>query len=246
MTHPIPASQVPNYFTHSGTLVYKILADGTLGELSTLDGGVLSVRIKGQRVLAMDIAWALHFGNWPKFPLVQLSTDPFDCRVLENIFPARLKRLRYRQTIKDGKFCHPLARLGFTSAQHCRADWTAAARAIYMGDVDNVLTIEAKERELRAAAGLVDEVPMSRKRQRLTQRMQRVNLGPKPSKPRAPEGQEYHWFKGEWRLVPVACHVADDYVCRLRAWEQGAVRAAFNPVYGNVWYYDKDGEAVHA
>lgn len=245
MTYPIPASQVPNYFAVSGPTIYKILADGSLSELRTLDGGKLSVRVKGQRVLAIDIAWALQYGNWPKFPLVQVSADPFDCRVLENVFPARLRRLRYRQLFKDGKFYHPLSKLGLTTPEQCRTSWTAHARSIYMDDVDHVLAIEAEERKLRAAAGLVDEVPVSAKRQRMTERRQQVHTGPKPARPRAPEGQEYHWFRGEWRLVPVAVHVADDYVIRIRAFEQGATQARFNPVYGTVWYYDKDGEAVH-
>jgi hypothetical protein len=235
---------VSQYFTASRGL-YRILADGSMKEVTYLEGGRLLAVVGGEKLFAPDIAWCLHYGNWPKYPLVQLDGDPFNCS-LDNLMPARVKRLRYRQKEVDGRFYHSLApKLPFRTAAECRRNWTAHARDHYAKDLDYVLEVEARERELRAAAAL-PAAPLPLVRARRAERAERaVPVGARPPRPMAVDGMEWHWWEGAWISVPVACHVADDYRVRIEKWLKGAVRFVFQPEYQEVWALRADCSVVH-
>jgi hypothetical protein len=234
----LPAEHVPHYFTGSKS-IYRILADKSYQELSYVTAGRLWATINGERLAAPDIAWCLHYGNWPKFPLVQLDGNPFNCSI-DNLMPARHKRLRYRETARGGKFYHPLEKMGFSTPEQCLLNWQAHARDYYMQDLHHVLAIEAEERELRRGVEVPPPVLTKVRRPRSASR----KASGLPPRPALVEGMEWHWYEGAWVSVPVACHVADDYLQRLRKWKAGAVRFVFQPTYREVWGFRADGTVV--
>jgi hypothetical protein len=155
--------------------------------------------------------------------------------------PARLNRLRYRETEKDGLYYHPLSATGFRSPETCRLNWAVFAREHYMKDLDYVLHLEAQERELRRGVP-VPELPKIRTRG--PNRPRTPDGVVRSTRPAPVEGMEWHWYEGKWISVPVACHIADDYLERIRKWLAGAVRFAFNPDYQEVWGYNEAGAVV--
>lgn len=237
-TKKLAPENVARHFVLDGTL-YRKLVDGTVKELTTLSGGQLVTVFEGERLLAIDIAWALHYGNWPMFPVVQLHDDLFDFRI-ENLFPARLKRLRFRMTGAVGAYRHPLGGLAFATPERCRMDWEWRAREYYLKDMAFVLGLETEQREMRRLAQLPFRMPS----------LAPVEKAPKPPKeprslrPGGVPGMEWHYHDKAWVAIPEACHVADDYRVRIRKQLAGAVRFVFQPEYGQVWGFDENGEVV--
>lgn len=216
--HP---NEIIRDFVFVGGMLYRKMQDGTLHHLKTVDRGQLVVMYKRQRILGIDITWCLHYGNWPKFPLHHLSQDPFDLRI-ETIYPARVKKLRYRVTRGlDGLYRHSMSHTGHETPDECWRNWAVHARSHYLEDLPYVVEVERREREMRRnsePAGTVPELVHSADKLREKSRVKGVL---RPPKPEAPEGMRAYWYKNMWVVAPVAAHVADDYRARCQAALEG-------------------------
>lgn len=243
----MPPEHVSQYFTGS-RMIYRILANGHLKEIRYIEGKRLVAVVNGEKLYAPDIAWCLHYGNWPKFPLVQLDGDIFNCSI-DNLMPVRVKRLRFRGRQVGDRFYHNFEpKVAFRSLLDCRRNWTLHAREHYMKDLAYVLEVEASERELRRnSAPALPPLPLhaAARVERQKRREARIPVGARPPRPAAVPDMEWHWYANAWLSVPVACHVADDYRERVRRWLAGAVRFVYQPVYGQVWGFKADGSVVH-
>lgn len=233
---------VKEHFVLEGSRLYRKFSDGAARQLASRDASKVVCMFRGARLLGVDIAWCLLYGNWPVFPIVQIKSDPYDFSA-ENLFPARLRQLRYCQTPAAHLWRHNLTSLTFKTPGLCRADWEERARDFYVKDLHYVQSIEANERKLRAEY-IADLVEANKNIPKPRMRREKAAPTAKPKKPTAVAGREWHYNAGEWISVPVACHVADDYMVRIRRQRAGAVRHEFQPAYGEVWGFDAAGVVV--
>jgi hypothetical protein len=219
----LPQEQIHQHFVLEGSRLYRKLASGASARLRSMDGNQVVTLFKNERLLGTSIAWCLIYGNWPEFPIVQLSEDPHDFSQ-DNLFPARIKRVRYYETPVGSLYRHPLSTRLHPSSRMCRKDWESMARDYYLKDFTYVQMVEANSREMRARylaevaqykPELVPEV--------------RTERAVRPSRPKAIPGREWHWHDGAWMHIPVACHVADDYKRRIAATLAGAIAFRFDP-----------------
>lgn len=224
---------VPKYFVLEGSRLYRKLASGGGVLLKSRDGNQIVTLFNGVRLLGVDIAWCLTYGNWPEFPVVQLREDPLDFS-MGNLYPARIKRLRYVQKPVAHLFRHPLSSITHSTPERCRKHWEELARDFYMKDMPYVLRLEESNRALRDT--FLRETGAVRLPETVAERPRRG------SRPCALPGTEWHWYKDKWVNAPVACHVADDYRVRLQKLEQGATRFAFDPSTRRVKAYYPDGK----
>jgi hypothetical protein len=220
----LPPEQVHKYFVLEGSKLYRKLTTGSATLLKSRDGKQVVTLFKTEKLLGTSIAWCLIYGNWPEFPIVQLSEDPFDFSQ-DNLYPARIKRLRYCETVVGNLLKHPLSTRLHINSRLCRKDWEDMARDFYLKDYAYVLRLETVQRELRAqhlaelAQYKPELVPAARPEHERPVR---------PARPKAIPGREWHWYNDAWMHIPVACHVADDYRVRIKAVLAGAVAFLFN------------------
>ncbi len=218
--HPLA---IHDHFVYTDYL-YRKLADGTCKAVNHVRGSQVVVIFGSLTLRATDIIWCLHYGNWPKYPLVQLDGDMWNLR-MANIMPARLRRLRFRCVKTREGFSHPLAKVHFATAERCREDWADKARDFYVRDFPLVLEIEAKERDLRAMAGedTFKRLPKFQRRKVLSNR-------PNPTqRPANIAGKVWHWLDGEWASVAPPCHPSDDFMVRIAQSKLGN-RMIYDPV----------------
>lgn len=230
----IPQEEIHKHFVLEGSRLYRKLATGAVSQLKSLDGRMVVTMFKNQRLRGVDIAWCLIHGNWPKFPIAQLRDNPLDFSE-NNLYPARFRVFRYIEKHVGNLYYHPLSTLGHGTPERCRRNWEELAREEYVKDMPYVLRLEESERQLRLQylrdmAKVHIEVPGNSHR-RL----------PKPARPAAKPGREWHWWDGQWVDVPVACHVADDYRLRIIATQAGATWFQYSPDLGRVLAYLPDG-----
>ncbi len=220
--HPLA---VHDYFVFTDYL-YRKLGDGSCKAVNHVHGSQVVVLFEREKLRAIDIIWCLHHGNWPKYPLVQVDGDMWNLR-LANIMPARIRRLRFRYSLKNGMYRHNLAKADFSNLEHCRDDWNRKARDYYVSDLPMVLLIEEQERVLRAAAG--DCKPGT---QPYFSRRKVLSNRPNPTqRPANIAGKVWHWLDGEWASVAPSCHPSDDFMVRIA-----------QAKLGNQMIYDKTKE----
>lgn len=238
-SYRLAPERVPELFAHE-CMVYRRLADGTLKELSAMSGGRLVTLCEGETILATDIAWCLHYENWPKFHLTLLDGNPYNLR-LDNIMPVRLGQLRYRETEVKGGYQHSLSDAVFNSSAVCRRNWADFAREHYSKDLPYVLRLEAEERQLRRESIMPPAKPARAKPvKRAAAPKQVERLRKPPTRP----GEVWHWYNQAWLSVPEPVHVSDDYRERCRKVLLGAVRFEYRPDYQETWGCLEDGTVV--
>lgn len=246
-TYTTTPEYVLEHFTVDNRMIYRRLASGAYTAVKSLQGGQLGVRVFGEWLKAMDIAWCLYYGNWPSFMLTLLDGDPYNLDI-ENIMPVRTRQLRCR-LIHDGRgWTHNFSKVPFATEGQARKSWATYAREYYTKDLAYVVELERLDRERRLATlaaqpKLRPELPKHKPRGKPFGAGQPVP-GAKPKKPEKIEGRVWHWVKTEWVSLPESCHVADDWHERLRKQKLGAVRFEFQPEYQEVWAYDAAGEVV--
>lgn len=218
--------------------LYRKMATGDLRRVTTVDNaappveavviscniGKLVVQIDGRRLRAADIAWTLHYGNWPTLPLFIADGDPHNM-AKENLLAIRGQAYRPRIRVAPGGFVHNMARKLFSSPELAREDWRRCVAEMYRHEQPHVLFAEEVQRKQAAPIVLA---PV---------RAPRARVAPNPDKPRRPPpvaGKEWHYWQGEWVSVPVACHVADDYMVRIRAVLAGAKSFVYDDEAGRV------------
>ena len=234
----LPPEDVDKYFVLEGSRLYRKLATGAVTQLKSMDHNFVVTLFKNHRLRGVDIAWCLIYGNWPRFPIVQIRDDPLNFS-RDNLYPARLRSLRYVQTQRGSLFYHSLSSLPHRTAERCRADWEERAVEIYTKDLPYVLKTEEFERTLRAQ--YVREMAALKKTPAPVEIDPKVFRAMRPARPAAKPGREWHWWDGQWVDVPVACHVADDYRIRIAATQAGATWFQYSPDLGRVLAYLPDG-----
>lgn len=184
-----------------GRLLRK-LASGHAKAVTLVDRGRLAVKVDGVRLFGPELAYACTYGVVPMFPIVQLDGDPFNCRE-DNLYPARLARLRYRCVVVPGGFRHPRSPATFRTEGEAWRDWYASARAYYNADKPYVRLLEDQMRvpvQVVTFAEGPRRVPAPRKKAR--------------ERPAAVLGRVWHWWRGAWLSLPVPCHASDDWMVR--------------------------------
>lgn len=245
-------SLVPLHYAHEVTL-FRRRKDKSCRAISTVNGGRLMTTFDGERLDAAAVVWCLHYGNWPKFPLAIVDGDPHNLS-LDNIYPIRLGAVRYRETMRKFMYHHPLSDLPFRSSKECFSSWVALAREHYQKDLNYVLALEARDRDLVAQAptksrGLIDwENRQEARRATLAHNLARNVAAAEgktlPKRPPKVAGMVWHYWQKSWVSVPVPVHVSDDCRRRCCAFSRGAVRAEYQPIYDATWYFDAAGEVV--
>jgi hypothetical protein len=218
----LPPEQIHKYFVLEGSKLYRKLASGTAALLTSKDGYKIVTLFDGVKIHGTSIAWCLIHGNWPLYPITQLGADPADFSPA-NLYPTRLKRLRYAEGRRGNLYTHPLSTRAHISSYACRKDWETLAKDFYLKDLGYVLKLESHQREMRAAhlaelATLKPELVPVPKAEHVK----------RSARPRAIPGREWHWHDEAWMDIPVACHVADDYRVRIKAVLAGAKAFIFN------------------
>lgn len=212
------------HFALRNDTLYRIRSDGTFSPLSTVLGGRLVTKVNGVTYDGPSLAWTLVYGSTPMFPVALLSRKPEDMHE-ENLVPIRSKRLRFRFKETSAGFCHRLnPGAYFKTVEACQDDWLAAARRHYAVDV-----LWAVQQE-RFRDQAITHQPYVRP-------IKPVRKGPERSEPRearppappAPTGTLRYWHKGQWVVVPHACHPADDWRKRCEGVLAGATSFRFNP-----------------
>lgn len=222
--------------------LYRRLASGAFKPLTTVNGKRLMVVHEGERIDGPELVWCITYGCWPKYPLVQLDGNPHNTSI-DNIFPVRVKPLRYRATLKGGLHYHPLAEIGFKTEPECRANWARHAADHYRKDLPYVLAEQEREMKLRSETVTKEQIHAAMRK--AAPRVRTVPPKPKPtSRPAPVPGRVWHWYESAWLSVPEPVHVADDHRVRCRKVLAGAVRFEFKPEYSEVWGYDEKGQVV--
>lgn len=229
----LPPEEVSKYFVLEGHRLYRRLESGACTLVKSMDGHQAVTIFKRHRLRGVDIAWCLYYGNWPHFPIVQIGEDPLDFSK-GNLFAARLKTLRYRQTPRAKLFYHPLSDVGHATPERCRQHWEMLAMEWYSRDMLYVERVETFAREQRAKY-LRETQPLLRS-DRTHARVHKM------SRPKAIPGREWHWVKDKWIDLPEPIHVADDYRMRLAATLAGCTEFRFDPTEQRVFAYLPSGE----
>ncbi len=233
-----PPELMPGAFVFGSAGFHRIRKDGSHKAIRTLNGGRLMTTYGQERIYAIDIVWCLHYGNWPKYPLISLDKNPHQLHIAK-IFPARLRTLRYRPTKKGDLFFHPLSDVGYRSSSSCRISWQECAAEYYQQDLAFVLAEEAHERSLRAATlRLLPPEPVKPpKPPKVYTIAEKV-----PSRPAPVAGRVWHYYRKAWLSVPAPVHLADDYRTRcLAVLVGGCTEFKFDPVSQQVLAYLPDG-----
>lgn len=216
------------YFKITQGRLYKVLASGKLRPVTAIHNGRVVARIDGNEYDAAMVAWTLHYGIWPRYPLVYADGDPHNVRE-DNLFAARepLKRCTLRTIGKV--IYHPLSKVGHANKEAAREHWQKLYAAELMQDMAAVISQQQEELERHAdkldpTRWLIEPSAKQRKagRKPLPVREGLTKHGkpykPKPTqRPKAVEGKKWHWYESAWLLVPKACHVSDDKNIRCHA-----------------------------
>ncbi len=223
-----------------GQLVRK-MASGHVKAVSTMEGKNLVAVLEGVKHSASDIFWALTYGSWPKYPLAVLG-DPH-LMSLDNVYPARVRRLRCQLIPSGERYRHPLSGFNtYPTKEAARSNWVIKARAHYQADLAYVLELEAAERLLyaqmhpvEAAAVLAPQAHEVR-----VKRFRSPNKnGPRPKRtpePEAVEGKKWYWYKSQWVLANEPVHVSDDWMMRCAAAMDGRLVNRYDAEAGKTLY----------
>lgn len=236
-THP---EEISNLFavTLQGQLRRR-LAAGRSKAVQTLEGGRLVCMVNGEMIPGVDIAWCLRYGRWPSQKLVLLSRDPHDMAI-ENIFPARLRHFRYRETKTETGFKHPLSKVSYTTPEACYQNWERTAREFYETDLPTVLAqeeqLQAQYRATIAANPHLAPQLSSRRVSPVKARKTRLLASERPPKPEDVPGRVWHWYQDAWLSVPEPVHPSDDWMLRCAAVSAGATRAEYDPAQQKTVY----------
>ncbi len=117
-----PPEVINQHFAVKGGL-FRLRADNSYRVIESLSGGRLSTLFDGERLDGADISWCLHYGNWPKYHLAQVDGNPHNVEI-SNLFPVRIKPIRFRAALSPKGYCHPLApELPHRTVADCRKHW---------------------------------------------------------------------------------------------------------------------------
>ncbi len=228
-----------NFVVSEGQLLKK-LANGHVKELTTMDGNDLIVRIDGKTLRAADIAWALIYGNWPKWRIVTLDDPRYF--VVGNLFPSRIRRYRAMVRAAGERFKHSLSGYStYSTRDLAERDWAMRVRVIYEKDLPYCLQVEANERIMYHASMPVRmQAPLPPIEEKIARRKRAPNKNPRVDRTTKPEdvpGKKWYWLRGEWVLANRAIHVADDWMARCYAAKAGLHNARFNTETERVEYF---------
>lgn len=223
----LTAPFVRAHFALRNDTLYRIRTDGTLKPVTTQLGGRLVTKVAGVTYDGPSLAWALVYGTVPMFPVVLLSRKPEDMHE-ENLVPIRSKRYRFRFKETHYGFSHKLnPGAYFRSPEECQDDWLGAVRRLLAPDVVWAVQQERKRDQIMTHEPYVREVKPARK---AVDRPDKPKAAVRPPKPAEVPGKLHYWYKGQWVMVPHACHPADDWKLRCEGVLAGAMEFRFNEV----------------
>lgn len=212
---------VLKHFAVEDDRLVRKLATGHCRPVTLIDRGRLASMLGGVRYFGPEVAYACIYRVVPMFPIVQVDGDPFNMAE-NNLMPARLQRLRYREIAVTGGFRHPLSRSPFRTTQECYKDWVMLARQSYQRDKPHVRQLED---EAQGRKPVVPRIEVTAPR-RVAAPVKR-----REDKPEAVEGRSWRWWEGSWLSLPMPVHCSDDWMVRAAVVaEHPEARFVYDPV----------------
>lgn len=235
MNHPFDLKSIfDSFLVHAGML-YRIAKTGAIKQVSTQhnQSGYVSVTFEGKHLKGSDVAWALHHGMWPMYPVFHADGNPHSFSV-DNLLPIRGPWPRCRiEKVPGGGYKHPLSQgVGFPNEGLARNDWHRQVSSQLREALPFVFQqIEEAKAQYLADGGIL-HAPRTLGNTRRKSSGRPASLVPE-RRPKAQEGWTVVRYEGELLAVPEACHVSDDL--RIRAYEvkyNGATAFRFDPALG--------------
>lgn len=208
-----------DYFEILGKDLFRRLANGNLKKITLIDRTRLVLNFAGEIYTALEIAYILHYGYFPKRTIITINGDPFDLS-LHNV--AALRGKKYRCCVRqfNGYFMHGLSKTQFTTNAAAYQDWCSVTQHIYRSEMPLVLKEDAFERQL-----LLENIgrprPSDFPAYYMVKTRRRAIKPPRPSK-------EHVWSGKEWVIVPKAINVADDYKVRAQRVLEGYTKFKYD------------------
>jgi hypothetical protein len=193
------------YVMNEGSL-YRKLANGELFKVTTSDRSRLVTTFCGEVYKALDIAYLLYYGYFPKRKTLALDGDQYNLS-LDNVVAARTKRYRFSPMNLPQGITHNLNKLMFPNHTACYNDWLLIVTHRYRTEMRLILAEDAREIEIVKANAGSRPKPSFFPTCYEDKLVKRVEKPPKPSK-------KHVWSGRDWVLVPSAINVADDYKVR--------------------------------
>ncbi len=207
-----------NFLLESDQLM-RIMSNGALRKVPTVVQGKIRVLLDGVYLSGPEVAWALHYGIEPQFPLLQVDGDPFNLSA-KNLLPIRGIMPRCRITWK-GRLCyHSLGGFGYADEKSCRKSWQLDVYDKYSKDLAHVLSTERKIRDQR---GLLVVPPKPVRKYTLS--AARAAKTKRTPKPEHIWGKVWVWFEDAWLSIPEATHPSDDWMVRAASVKAANARA---------------------
>lgn len=113
-----------NYSAETGLLTWKSLPSTLVNAGAPVSyvnkDGYVQVQVKGRKLLAHRVAWAIHFGEWPTGVIDHVNGDRTDNRI------ANLRDATHRLNAENRRATNPNSKSGLLGA-HVRRDsqWRA-------------------------------------------------------------------------------------------------------------------------
>lgn len=195
---------VSDYYVMDEGALYRKLANGELFKVTTSDRSRLVTTFCGETYKALDIAYFLYYGYWPKRTTICLDGDIYNLRP-ENVIAARTKRYRFVPVHSLQGVSHSLTKNTFKTLAECYNDWHLIVQHRYRTEMRIILAEDAREIELVKANSGHREKPSffpTCYKDKLAK--------PKPARP----SKKHVWSGKDWVIVPPAINVADDYKVR--------------------------------
>lgn len=215
-----------DYFLINEGRLFRKLANGGIKEITTLDRDRLLVQFAGELYRALDIAWVLHHGYFPRREIISLDGDPQNMHVT-NVVPVRTRRHRFYALSVLGGFTHKLSKSKFPTEAACAEDWRLCVNHMYRSELNIVLTEDAED--LAILKALIGRPKPANFPPTAKPRLRRAIKGSRPS-------LDHVWHKAtqQWVKVPPACCVADDIQVRAGYVLQGFSEFAYDSATNSV------------
>lgn len=211
-----PPKELLAKFFYDGFAVYK-RSSGGLQVLNKAVGNSVYVTLDGARILAKDLAWALHYGNWPLFDLWQ-ADDNMHNLAISTLLPVRGIHLRCRIVQTQDGWKHALSKTAFLTEAAAKFAWRQAAIKHYKQDLPYCLEQERLAREdgnpeVKFVPSNVPIVPELD----LPDIVPYLAGSERYKHPKVPPNARAHWVKNQWVVVNQPKGIWDDYRLRCDA-----------------------------
>lgn len=210
-----------NRFIVNGVLERYVLVDGRLGKtlinghvmpVKRLHRGVCMTMMQGKNIPSAEIAWALTYTCWPKYPILLADGDPHNFSA-RNMLPIR--GVPRRCVVKKQAGGYKVAGLlsVFSTPEQAKHAW----RQQYSEVLRSTLAMTLQEQELEIKAYEYSVGPRVFAERANGPRKPKWKKADPKARPSAIIGRKWHYYEGEWLSVPMPVHISDDYLMRCHA-----------------------------